>query len=51
MSQIDSACTRKTCLSHVYDTSACDQYILSNFIDINSVVLTVAILGLNPAFH
>ena len=25
MSYVDSGCTEKTCLSHMYDTSACNQ--------------------------
>ena len=30
MSQVDNACTRKTCLCHVYHTSVCNQHILSS---------------------
>ena len=30
MSQIDSVCAEKTCLSHMYDTSVCDKHMLSS---------------------
>ena len=30
MSQVDSFCAKKTFLSHMYDTSVCDQRMLSN---------------------
>ena len=41
MSQVDSVCTEKTCLSHMYDTSVCDKHTLSSSIHIRSVVLIV----------
>ena len=50
MSQVDSAGTEKTCLSHVYDTNSYNQDILSSKIGIRSVVLIVAFLGLNSTF-
>ena len=30
MSHADSVCAEKTCLSHIYDTSVCDRYILNS---------------------
>ena len=50
MSQADSVCAEKTCVSHMYDTSVCNQHMLSNWIQIKLVVLIVAILSLNSAF-
>ena len=43
-----SVCAEKSCLSHMYNTSVCNQ--LDNQIQIKSVVLIVAILNLNSAF-
>ena len=43
MSQVVNVCAEKTCLSHMYDTSACDKHTLSSKIHIKSVVLIVAI--------
>ena len=50
MSQIDSVCTAKTCWNHLYDTSICNQHMLSNWIHMKSVVLIVTILSLNSTF-
>ena len=50
MSQVDSVCTEKTCVSHMYNTSVCHQNILRNLTHIKSVVLIVAILSLNSTF-
>ena len=50
MSQVDSACTKKTCLSYMYNTSVCNQHLLNNQAHIKSVVLIVAILDLNSTF-
>ena len=30
MSQVDSVCAEKTCLSHMYDTTVCDKLMLSS---------------------
>ena len=30
MKDVDSICTEKTCLSHMYDTSVCNNHMLSN---------------------
>ena len=38
MRQVDIVCTEKTCLSHMYDTSACNQHVLSNQIRTKAVV-------------
>ena len=43
MSQVDCVCGEKICLSHIYNTSACDKHTLSSKIHIKSVVLLVAI--------
>ena len=50
MSQADSFCVEKTCLSHMYDTSVCNQHMLSNQTQTKPVVLIVAILSLNSTF-
>ena len=43
MSQFDSVCTEKTCLSHMFDTSVGAKHALNSSIHIKSVVLIVAI--------
>ena len=50
MSQVKSVCAEKTCLSNMYDTSVCNQHMLSNWIHIKSVVVIVAIPSLNSTF-
>ena len=46
MNQVDSVCTQKTCLSHIYDTSVYVEQLDKN----KSVVLIVAIVILNSPF-
>ena len=50
MRQVASICAEKTYLSHMHDTSVCNQYMLSNYIQIKSAVLIVAILSLSFNF-
>ena len=37
MSQIDSFCAEKTCLSRMYNTSVCAQHMLGNQLDAHKV--------------
>ena len=46
MSQVDSVCTEKTCLSHIYDAGIYVEQLDRN----KSVVLILAILSLNSTF-
>ena len=50
MSQVDSVCAQKTYLSHIYDTSVCNQHMLSEYTQIEKVVLVVVFLSLNSNF-
>ena len=50
MSHVECACAEKMCLSHIYNTSVCNQCMSSSYIQIKSVVLIVAILSLNSTF-
>ena len=47
MSQFDSVCTKKTCLSHMFDISVGAKHTLNSSIHIKSVVLIVAIFYLS----
>ena len=53
MSQSDSVCTEKTCLTHIYDTSVCDKHTFSSYmLDTHklSSFYSCGILSLNSTY-